>query len=263
VNSFNPQDYPICLTTPALLGGSAWIQHVPFGMFLIDLLRPATLVELGTLYGVSYCAFCQAVAELQMDTKCYGIDTWEGDANIDGIEHYAFAELSSYHDPLYGSFSKLLRCTFNDALVTFADGTVDLLHIDGFHAYDAVKEDFESWLPKMSRRGVVLFHDIAVNKSGFGVWKLWDELKTVYPHFEMHHGFGLGVLAVGKEYPAPLKMLTEARNDESEAISTLFSRLGMGIEAMRDLKLERELYANSRALKLAQTLTHPLRIFGR
>ena len=49
-----------------------------------------------------------------------------------------------------------VRCTFAEALQHFPDGSVDLLHIDGRHFYEDVKEDYESWLPKLSDRAVVL-----------------------------------------------------------------------------------------------------------
>lgn len=248
---------------PDRLVGSAWIQHVPFGMWLMEILRPNVLVELGTLYGVSYCAFCQAVKDLQLPTECYGVDTWEGDGNIASIEPQAFEELSSYHDPRYGTFSKLLRSTFRGALELFEDGTIDVLHIDGFHSYDAVKEDFENWLPKMSQRGVILFHDIAVQEPTYGVWKLWEEISSSYPHFEMQHGFGLGVLAVGAQFPQPLRILTDASEGERLRISEFFNYLGVGVEAIRDLKTERELYRTSRALRLAQTVAIPFQRLSR
>jgi hypothetical protein len=79
VPAFNPLDYPLCFAYPLRIAPSAWMEHIPFGMFLIDILRPKTVVELGTHYGVSYCAFCQAVKELEIETRCYAVDTWQGD----------------------------------------------------------------------------------------------------------------------------------------------------------------------------------------
>src|SRR6266403_4810506 len=51
----NPLDHPICLTSPKRVTRlSAWHEHIPFAMFLVDLLRPEGIVELGTESGESY-----------------------------------------------------------------------------------------------------------------------------------------------------------------------------------------------------------------
>jgi hypothetical protein len=44
----------------------------------------------------------------------------------------------------------LIRSTFDDALGYFADGSLDLLHIDGRHLNNDVAHDFETWLPKLT-----------------------------------------------------------------------------------------------------------------
>ena len=77
------------------------------------------------------------------------------------------------HEGRYGGFSAfLLRMTFDDALPQFSDGSIDLLHIDGFHSHEAVSHDLHAWLPKLSSRGLILMHDINVSRAsasgGFG-----------------------------------------------------------------------------------------------
>lgn len=62
-----------------------------------------------------------------------------------------------------------------------------------------MQHDFTSWTAKLSERAVILFHDIDVHLEGFGVWRLWRELRESHPHFEFHHSHGLGLLAFGKE----------------------------------------------------------------
>lgn len=236
MKQFNPLQYPSCLKFPLRLAPSSWIQHVPFAMFLTEAIRPKVFVELGSYYGTSYCAFCQTISELQLATKCYAIDTWQGDPQSGNYGAEVLSDLRAHHDPLYRSFSQLLQRTFDEAVGQFADGTIDLLHIDGFHTYEAVKRDFLTWLPKLSASGVVLFHDVNVREGDFGVWRLWEELKTEYPHYDVPFGYGLGLLAVGPQQTEAIRQLVTLPAAELAHVREFFYQLGLRVEMARTLK---------------------------
>lgn len=231
---FNPLDYPISLTQPEWIAPSTWLTHTPFAMVIVDLLRPSVIVELGTQYGVSYCAFCQAVQTLNLNTRCYAVDTWHGDAHSGEYGNEVINDLRQHHDPRYATFSHLIQSTFDDALNRFEEGSIDLLHIDGYHTYEAVRNDFLSWLPKLSEKGVILFHDTHVRDHDFGVWKLWEELKDKYPSFDFPHGHGLGVLVVGKKCPPAMSFLLR-ESDDLPLIKEFFLQLGMKVEIKYNL----------------------------
>lgn len=227
---FNPLEHPIIFMHPTRITSSSWLSHVPFAMYLIEILQPKVVAELGAFAGVSYCAFCQAVSSLNLVASCFAIDSWEGDHQGGYYGAEVLAELRQFHDPRYGHFSKLIQSTFEDAIHRFEDSSIDLLHIDGCHTYEAARADFESWLPKMSGRGVVLFHDIAERSADFGVWQLWEELKPGYPTFEFHHGHGLGVLASGPDSAPLLGELLSASEAEAGTIRDFFQQLGTRLE---------------------------------
>jgi hypothetical protein len=196
-------------------------------MYVMDAIRPNVLVELGTHYGDSYCAFCQAVDVCELSTACFAIDTWRGDPHAGFYsDEEVLADLRSHHDPLYGSFSRLVQMTFNDALPAFEERSIDVLHIDGYHTYEGVRRDFDSWLPKLSERAVVLLHDTNVRDLDFGAWRMFDELAERFPRFEFLHSHGLGVVAVGDDVPDPILRLVNADDEETRAIRSLFGALG-------------------------------------
>ncbi len=186
---------------PRYIAPSAWWQHVPVAHWLVNVLKPAMVVELGTYYGVSFFAFCEAAEAFSQNSFVYAVDTWEGDAHTDSYSEHVYNGVLTYWSKNHRSRSRLVRSTFDDAASHFAKGSIDILHIDGLHTYEAVRHDFETWLPLLKEESIVLFHDINVRERDFGVWEFWQELKANpdYSTAEVLNGHGLGILAKGPE----------------------------------------------------------------
>jgi predicted O-methyltransferase YrrM len=203
---------------------AGWIGHAPFLKFLIREIEPKVYVELGVHYGFSYFTACQSIKELNLSTKTYAVDTWQGDDHAGSLDNEVFDKVSSVNET-YEDFSTLLKMRFNEALDHVEDNTIDLLHIDGFHTYEAVKEDFESWLPKMSDNSVIIMHDIHVRFGTFGVHRYWDEIKSKYPTIEFTHGWGLGVVFIGDTNSDVLNIFKDLTDSDLMKVQGLFANL--------------------------------------
>jgi glycosyltransferase involved in cell wall biosynthesis/predicted O-methyltransferase YrrM len=170
---------------------SCWKGHKKFAQWLMTSVKPKVVVDLGVDHG--YSTFCFGIP--RVGQKVYGIDTFEGD-------QYAGQRDS---DQLYAHVNQKARETGLDDAVTFIKGTfddvakewdktIDVLHIDGDHAYESVKNDYETWSKFLSEDGVVLFHDTMVeniNGNEYGVKRFFEELDL--PKVNFTHTFGLGV----------------------------------------------------------------------
>ena len=225
------------LISPRSLMLSAWLGHIPFASWLIEQLEPRSIVELGTHRGASFLSICQAVQEQGLTSRVFAVDTWEGDEHAGFYGDDIYNELHDYQQRNYAGISEMLRMRFNEALEYFADGSIDLLHVDGLHTYEAVREDFETWLPKLSGRAVVMFHDTCVRERGFGVWQYWSEISRQYPSFEFTHTHGLGVLLVGGERnPALTDLADRSASGEFAVINRLFDVLGSNIKRAEEIE---------------------------
>lgn len=221
---------------PTYTASSAWWQHVPIAYWLVETIKPKTIVELGTHYGVSFYAFCEAAEAFSLDTFIYAIDSWRGDEHASLYGEDVFAKVENHWKSSHKPRAALIRSTFDDAIEYFEESSIDILHIDGLHTYESVKHDFETWLPKMSKNSLILFHDINVREREFGVWKLWQELKNNYKTCEVLNGHGLGVLILGEKISNEL--------NEFSALSSAFTSKGVLLEQIAELTQGIE-YANS------------------
>jgi lipopolysaccharide biosynthesis protein/GT2 family glycosyltransferase len=215
--------------------GDSWCMHLPFAYDLTREFAPRVFVELGVKRGESYFAFCQSAAENKIDVRCYGVDSWRGTLQTGGLDPGLQAEVEAYNRR-YSSFSELKAMPFADALKDFPDGSIDLLHLDGRYTYTDVKTDFESWLPKLSPNGIILFHDVMLRDNGFGVWKLWEEITREHDSFLFEFGCGLGVWKkepVTTGDPSFVRRLFSANEAERREINEFYANAAAALALWR------------------------------
>jgi hypothetical protein len=203
---------------------TSWLGHIPFLFSLMETLRPRRYVELGTHAGASFFAACQHIRSNGSYGEAVALDLWTGDHQSGFYSESVFDNfklLLNRHFPMTGKF---VRGYFKDAAPSFGNKSIDLLHIDGLHTYQAVKEDYETWRPKLTDNGVIIFHDTNEYQTDFGVWHYFAEIRgEAEASFQFRHGHGLGVMAFGSAELNPAIELLQHFNTRPEKIESYFA----------------------------------------
>ena len=230
---------------------STWVDHLPFAYDLVAAIRPQLLVELGVYNGLSFFTFCQAMVENDIDGVAYGVDCWEGDEHTDAYDDSIYKDVTTHARDHYRGITYRLKMFFNDALQHFDEDSIDLLHIDGLHTYEAVQEDFNNWYPKVKPGGIVLFHDVMARIKDFGAWKYFEELEASHPEtFKFNHGFGLGVLRKpgGDRQPNQLlDLLFSSDEEEQKKLRQIYAHASHFLEARRQANRFKAMTGNAKS----------------
>lgn len=178
---------------------SAWKGHHYFALWLVKELQPVTIVDLGVDRGFSTFMF-----GVQNIGKVYGID-WFKRYNFlkNPIDDYY--PVMRYKRKMEKKFNitniTIIKSKFFDVVEKW-NKKIDILHIDGAHSYEDVKEDYHTWKKFLDETSVVLFHDIYIYD---GVEKFFNELEL--PKYYFTHSYGLGIASKNKELMLKIKEL--------------------------------------------------------
>ena len=120
------------------------------------------IVEVGSFAGRSTCSLALG-AKLGSQPAIHSVDPHSG---LQGIFEGSTLELfkGSLHSKGFEGAVTTHITTSVDAAAKWTERKVGLLFIDGNHAYEAVRKDFEAWRPHLAERSFVAFHDS--NQSG-------------------------------------------------------------------------------------------------
>ena len=138
------------------------LKRLGFYRSYIDPIEPIyAIMEIGTHFG--YSAF--RMARDYPDCLVMSIDNYSMHDS-----HEAQAHLEKFA----GDF-KNLRLIKGDSIEIgkswresdlYVD--IDVLHIDGCHSDDAVRADFETWVPHVRGGGLIMMHDIVTHPDSVG-----------------------------------------------------------------------------------------------
>ncbi len=253
----NPLNYTIVNATPLRITSlSDTHEHIPFLMMLIDIIRPEHIVELGTTSGETYCAMCQAVSHLSLKTDCTSFLKYsKSDRTHDELDIYA--DLRAHHDKLYSVFSSV---QFADSEINqhCQDKSIDILSLHGIGSAAELEKITAEWMPKMSRRGVILVFrsgELELDSSCSDT----ESIFNLNPKFEFTHQNGMLILMIGSELPEPIKELSVLSKSDISAVRQYFTGLGTSFSVLIQLRklhnLERVLDSGSwKLMKALQKL---------
>lgn len=238
-----------------------WAGHKLFAYDLIRNFKPNTIVELGTYKGTSLFSMAQALKDSSLKSKITAIDTWEGDKHSGYYDNDIYEGVVKIRNKYYKNINiDLLRTTFDKALKQFKNESIDLLHIDGLHTYEAVKHDFNNWFPKVKKDGVIMFHDTHEKMNDFGVYKLWEEVKKKYGFLDFSHSHGLGVIFLNQK-PGKLTIHFEGSIEKIYQSTYQPSLNNIEIEKLKSLNanLEEKLKSMENNFELLNTKANQLK----
>ncbi len=153
--AFAPADIPL---SPASIS-HAWSVHAPFVAALLVHAQPAIVVDLRAGGDAVGGDFRQSVQRCGSDAVFRGVD----------MRHAGHME----------------------AAASFADGSIDVLHVDASHPALEAALDFSPWKTKLAPHAIVLVHGI---HAGRRLRRLWALIRRRHASFEFAQGLGLGVL---------------------------------------------------------------------
>lgn len=197
---YNKPTFEFSREIPLSYNMAPWGGHSYFAYDLVVNTRPKVIVELGTYKGNSLFAMAQAVKDFGLKTKLHAVDTWQGDRHAGFYGEGVYNTFSQVKESYYKDLNIIPhRTTFDKAQGEFKDKSIDILHIDGLHTYEAVKHDFDNWLCKVKDDGVIMLHDVEEIMGDFGVYKLWGKLQGKYETLTFKFYHGLGVIFLGEK----------------------------------------------------------------
>jgi predicted O-methyltransferase YrrM len=173
---------------------TAWRGLGSLAYEIVKHYRPQRVVELGSARGMSTFAMGLALRDLGEGGRLVAVDTWKGDEHIGSYGEVVYDTFMSRREQLgLDGVIDPMRMTFDEAREKIPP-PVDLLHIDGFHTWQAVTHDLRTYKPLVRPGGLIFFHDV---RSRFPeMRRFWQRIALKYENYCVPYSHGLGIIRV-------------------------------------------------------------------
>jgi hypothetical protein len=212
---------------PSSIIANDWNNHAPFSFWLTSVLLPHCFVDFGVDESYSYQFFCEAGERLSLDMNCFSVRPKRVDAASESNVGAVFVVEKKVINHCYGASGQPVTEKFDTAGHCFDNASIDLLHLDGRACVDNIGDTFNTWLPKLSNRAVVLIDRINHGENDRD--KFWDDVSSKYPSFAFDHGCGLGLLGVGPDIPEAIRDLSNLSDEETAQVRRIYAALGTSL----------------------------------
>ncbi len=129
----------------------------------------AVAVEIGSWQGKSSICIARGL-EGKTDARLICIDPFDASGDAESLADY-HGRQGRIDGPLRSSFEGNLqaaglrdvievRAGLSHDVATDFEGDIDLLFLDGDHAYESVLRDYRDWAPRLKPGGLLLMHDV-------------------------------------------------------------------------------------------------------
>lgn len=123
----------------------------------------STFVEIGAYLGRSTCFILEGLKR-KKNIKFYTIDSFENQTMPEGLRD-TYADFTKNTTPYKDRIIIKQGFSYN-VVKDFPATQIEVLWIDGDHAYESVKKDIDDWLPLVKKKGKIIFHDYDVLHIG-------------------------------------------------------------------------------------------------
>jgi len=231
---------------PKFFTGGPTRFYLPFLFDIVLQEKPTLIVTLGLGDAQAHLAFCQAVAERNLSSRCVAIRRPRADESPNDDSAWELAEKATAK--FFPTVSQLIETGAVKAAADFADGSIEVLLIDDVDSGETVRQELEIWQPKLSPNALILLHGVSLKRPD-SPRSAWANFVTERAAAYFDDGIGLSAAteaAAAKASPFRTALFGETRT-LAEAYRLIAELIVMRIQT-------REAERRARLFETRQTL---------